>query len=219
MGWDWEHDLASRPNRPPPGAWLLATRYPLPATPSCHERVHHPRVRHRPGPAEEAAGLLPGEIRHAALGLPPALPADGEAAQPRPGRRGRGLREVRRARRRALHVPRAQRRDQPARPHLPGPAGALPRPRRRGRHPPGISRHRQAAVRLLRRALPRPPALRHLRRLQPERLPPVFPPQLLADPQPDARGQFQPDQHRRAQRQPHRHRPAPHLCHRHPGHP
>ena len=88
-----------------------------------------------------------------------------------------------------------------------------------GIDPPGISRHGEEELRFRRRALPRPPALRHHRRLQPQRLPSVFPPQPLADAQPRARGQFQPDQHGGAERQPDRHRPASDLRHRHAGHP
>jgi amidophosphoribosyltransferase len=60
-------------------------------------------MRDRPGAVEEAAVLLSGEVRHPALGLVPAVPADGEAAQPRTGRGRRGLREVRRAGGRPLH--------------------------------------------------------------------------------------------------------------------
>ncbi len=67
-----------------------------------------------------------------------------------------------------------------------------------GHDPPRVSGDGQEALRLRRGALPRPPALRHARRLQRQRLPPVFPPQLLADPESRAVRQLQHDQHARS---------------------
>ena len=174
-------------------------------------------MRRRAGAAAQAALLVPGEVRHAAVGLLQAVSADGKAAQPRAGRRGRGVCEARRAGGRAVHVPRAQHQVQPARPDLQGAAAAVRGAGRRRHDSSGVPRHGQTAFRFRRGTLPRPPALRHLGRLQPQRVPSVFPAQPVADAEPDAGGKLQHDQYGGAERQPHRHGSASDLRHRHAG--
>ena len=77
--------------------------------------------------------------------------------------------------------------------------GAVQRQGLLGGHPPRVHRDGEEELRLRRRALPGPPALRHERRLQPERLPPLFPAQPLGHPQPGALRELQPHEHGRAQ--------------------
>ncbi len=72
-----------------------------------HERFDRPRVRRGDASASQAARVVLRAPRRSAVGTASPLPPDGEAAQPRPGRRGRRRRQVRHAAGRKIHRSRA----------------------------------------------------------------------------------------------------------------
>ena len=134
--------------------------------PPKHERFPHTRMRDRRGPAPQAAGLLLRSLRHLPVGTEQAVPADGKAAQPRPGRHRHRLREAQHADRPALRPPPPRHRKGRAGRDFPQGNQGLLQNVPQGRDGPQGSGEREKALRFRRRNPHRPPALRHLRRVR-----------------------------------------------------
>src|SRR5690625_3119904 len=156
-------------------------------------------MRHCDGPALKAARLLSRKIRKPALRLRQTFSPDGETAQPRSGRCGDRVPEVRYAGRFTLHVSKAKREGKRARPDFSRCAETVRSDGFQGHDQSAIDPECKRSFRIRGGNLSWTSPLRNIWRLRYECVSSIFPSEQLADEKSDFGRQFQLNQHRRTE--------------------